>query len=368
MGPARRGPHVSNWLERMWYPAQEERAAERILRSPLTLAAATFGGVAAARRALYRGGVLRTHRTRHAPVISVGNLNVGGSGKTPCVMALAARLSSRGLKVAVLSRGYGRTVKAPRILQGGAPEAIADEVGDEPLLIARRCPEVLVLVGADRVANARVAEDVHGAQVILLDDGMQHLRLARDLEVVVIDASVGLGNGRLLPRGPLREPPTSLASADLFWLRNGPPPRLQLPERPRVIARDLASGLRIEGRREACSVLAGARVWAFAGIARPGRFTRTLEGLGAHVVEATGFGDHHRYSPAELSELAQRARAAGLQLVTTEKDAVRLPAGFPSWVLELSVELTAGEEALDQALDAVLDGRGMPRAALSSGL
>jgi len=355
---------VSGWLERMWYPEAQEGAPARLLRSPLSLAAATFGGVASVRRGLYRRGVLKTYRTRRAPVISVGNLTVGGSGKTPCVMALAERLLARGLRVAVLSRGYGRSVKEPRVLQDGAPLASADEVGDEPLLIARRCPRATVLVGADRVALSRVAEDVHGAEVILLDDGMQHLRLGRDLEVVVIDASVGLGNGRLLPRGPLREPPSSLTRADLFWLRGGRTPGLLLPERPQVIARDVASGLRSDGERTSVSQLAGARVWAFAGIARPSRFTRTLEGLGATVVEATGFGDHHRYRPEELEALVRRARAAQLQLVTTEKDAVRLPAGFPSWVLELSVALEDGEGALEQALS----GLGVARARLTGGL
>lgn len=342
---------MSGWLERIWYPEAPETVAEQVLRSPLSLAAAAFGAGAALRRALFRHGVARAHRTRHAPVISVGNLNVGGSGKTPCVIALAERLSARGLKVAVLSRGYGRIVKAPRVLVDGAPNASADEVGDEPLLIARRCPQVSVLVGADRVALAREAEASHGAQVILLDDGMQHLRLARDLEVVVIDGSVGLGNGRLLPRGPLREPPSSLSRAQLFWLRGGPPKGLALPDRPRVLAMDVASGLRIGGVRQGLAALSGARVWAFCGIARPGRFTRTLEGLGATVVASTGFGDHHRFTAHELAELERRARAAGLQLVTTEKDAVRLPAGHPAWVLELSVSLVDGEEALEAALD-----------------
>lgn len=353
---------MSGRLERMWYPPQEESAAERWVRAPLSLLSGAYGAGAAFQRWRYRTGRLPTVRTEKTPVVSVGNLTVGGSGKTPCVMALTERLVAKGLRVAVLSRGYGRQSGEDRILKDGAPEADWREVGDEPLLIARRCPQALVLVGRDRGRLALEAERTHGAQIILLDDGMQHRRLERDLELVVIDARAGFGNGHLLPRGPLREPLPLLETGDLFWIREAPGTRedprhiqgVRLPDRPCVQVREVVSGVRIDGARVLPGTLQGKRVWAFSGIARPERFRRTLVEQGAEVVGHTAFADHHPFGQAELASLQARAAAEGVPLITTEKDAVRLPVGFGAWVLELSLELTAGEDALETALARVL--------------
>lgn len=356
---------MSSGLERIWYPNARETPAQRWLRSPLALLSAAYGAGAAFQRWRYRTGRLPTVRTRRAPVVSVGNLTVGGSGKTPCVMALTERLLSQGLRVAVLSRGYGREAQDDQVLSGGAPEADWRQVGDEPLLIARRCPEAVVLVGRDRGRLALEAEQTHGADILLLDDGMQHRRLERDLEVVVVDARVGFGNGRLLPRGPLREPLSLLPTADLFWIREPaggpgmPADRswilggVALPDRPRVQVRDVVSGVRIGGARETPTRLQGRRVWAFSGIARPERFRRTLMEQGAEVVEHTAFPDHHPFRASELEVLRSRATAAGVPLITTEKDAVRLPPGFEAWILELSLQVTGGEGDLDALLDRV---------------
>ena len=357
---------MSSSLERIWYPPAGESRAQRWLCAPLSLLSAAYGAGAAVQRWRYRTGRLPTVLTRKAPVVSVGNLTVGGSGKTPCVMALTERLLARGIRVAVLSRGYGREDREDRVLSGGASDADWRQVGDEPLLIARRCPKAVVLVGRDRGRLALVAEERYGAEVILLDDGMQHRRLERDLEVVVIDARVGFGNGRLLPRGPLREPLSLLPSADLFWIRDGDDAAtgmvedplaiggVRLPTRPRVHVRDVVSGLRVGPHREAPSRLQGTRVWAFSGIARPERFRRTLVEQGAEVVEHTAFPDHHPFREAELETLRSRAAAAGVPLITTEKDAVRLPSGFGVWVLEMSLGFMAGEATLDAVLDRML--------------
>jgi tetraacyldisaccharide 4'-kinase len=344
---------VSGRLERLWYAARPEPLVRRLLLGPLWLLSLGFRGAVALRGGLYRAGLLRTHRTARARVVSVGNLTVGGAGKTPAVIHLARWLTARGVRVAVLSRGYGRTERADRVLLPGAELPPAHEVGDEPRLIARACPGVPVLVGRDRAALASRAEAELGAQVLLLDDGFQHRRLARDVDVVVVDAAVGLGNGHLLPRGPLREPPAALGRATLLWLREAEAPRpLALPGGVPVLRAAYRPGAlaTLGGEGLEAAALRGRRVVAFAGIARPERFADSLRALGAEVVALEGFADHHAFLPAELEALRARAVALGAQLVTTEKDAARLPASFPCWVLGLTVEVREGEAHLARLL------------------
>ena len=201
----------------------------------------------------------------------------------------------------------------------------------------------------DRVALARAAQAA-GASVALLDDGFQHRRLARVLDVVVLDEAVGLGTGHLLPWGPLREPWSALGRASLLWLREATPaaplPALP-PDVPRVRARHAAVDVLAPGGKVLpLSELAHARVLAFSGIARPSSFERTLRHLGAEVTQLRAFSDHHLFSAAELAALQTSARAARAQLVTTEKDAMRLPAFFPALVVRLGVSLLEGEDVL----------------------
>src|SRR5262249_45604722 len=200
--------------ERLWYPDPAEARSTSVGLGPLRMAELLFRAGAGLRNALEDRGVLRSERVAGPKVISVGNLTVGGAGKTPAVIHLAGLFSGNGQRVAVLSRGYGRRSSHDVVVTPLTPFSMA---GAEPLLIARPCPAAVVLVGSNRVALAKRARDEYGAEVILLDDGMQYRSLARDVDIAVIDEAVGLGNGRLLPRGPLREPPAALRRSSLLW-------------------------------------------------------------------------------------------------------------------------------------------------------
>jgi tetraacyldisaccharide 4'-kinase len=253
--------------------------------------------------------------TAPVPVICIGNLTTGGSGKTPIAIAIAEHLIAHGRRVAFLTRGYGGSLAGPIAVDPLAHDA--GQVGDEPLLLAAVAPTI---VARHRPAGAESAVRA-GADVIVMDDGLQNPTLVKSLRIVVIDGETGFGNGRVLPAGPLRVPVAQgLAEADLFVLMGED--RVQLAGilsahaplvRARLRAANAAQGLR------------GRRVVAFAGIGRPEKFFATLQALGAEVIETAAFADHHRYRDAEIERLAARARAVEAQLVTTAKDHVRLP-------------------------------------------
>ena len=340
-------------LEQAWYqPPSAASLGERVLFSPLSVAAALFGLGVRARNALYDGGALASTRV-DARVISVGNLTVGGAGKTPAVIHLARRAAARGLKVAVLSRGYGRKATDALVFGGAGVLPPADECGDEPWMIARACPEASVLVGADRAELALRARRELGADVLFLDDGFQHRKLVRDLNIVVVDEASGFGNGKLLPRGPLREPLSALGRADLIWLRVADGPSARFPDWkvPVVRARYAVDALVApDGGEHAPTVWRGRRAVALAGVARPERFAASLKGQGIEVVGRYFFPDHHRFSLGELDEVRAEADRLGALIATTEKDSARLPRGYPAWVARLGVEVLSGAEALCSAL------------------
>jgi tetraacyldisaccharide 4'-kinase len=273
--------------------------------------AAVYGGVAAAR--LRQSGV-----RSGIPVVCVGNPTVGGSGKTPTALALARLLIDAGERPFLLSRGYGGRLAGP--VRVDPQHHRADDVGDEPLLLARGAPTV---IARDRVAGVRVARNA-GAGVVVLDDGFQNPALAKDLSMLVIDARRGIGNGHVFPAGPLRAPLAAQFERAQAVLMIGEGPA------GAAAAHDAqARGLTVfRGRLvpDAASVaaLSGSRVLAFAGIGDPEKFFAALRDVGLDVAIARGFPDHHRFTAGDAATLVAEAERAGLTLVTTEKDFVRL--------------------------------------------
>ncbi len=301
--------------------------AERPWLRPLGL---LFGAAAAARVALYRRGALRQTRLR-GPVVSIGNLSVGGTGKTPVVAHVARLLLEQGRPVAVLSRGYGGTFRGDALIvsDGRALLASAHEAGDEPVMLARLLPEAVVAVGARRDVVGREVERRFGPRVCLLDDGFQHLRLARDLDLLCVDACDE--SALPLPAGRLREFAGAATRADLVLLTQAdlaPESRLRALEARHGAARTLRVTRQFEGFTDVAgrALAAPARAFLLSGIARPERFEADVAGLGVVVVGQARFRDHHRYLEAQLADVRARALAAGADaLVTTAKDAVRLP-------------------------------------------
>ncbi len=299
--------------------------------------------------ALWRAGAwLRGAGARPAPggvpVICIGNLTAGGAGKTPMVAALMQRLRGQGIEVHVVSRGYGGVTRGPFKV---APERHeVRDVGDEPLMLAALGT---VWVSRDRAAGVRAAA-AEGARLVLLDDGFQNPRVFKDRSVLMVDAVHGFGNGRLIPAGPLREPVgRGLARADLVVLVGAPEARRAASTRWPALAAAQVIGAELRPLETGLAV-AGEPVLAFAGIARPEKFFETLRGLGARLVATRAFPDHHRYRPAVLRRLVAEARRAGAMLVTTEKDAVRLPPEFRGEVLTVQVMLEPEDWAPIDAL------------------
>jgi tetraacyldisaccharide 4'-kinase len=365
-------------LDAIWW-RERSFPGRGALLLPLSAAEWAFRTVAGLRGSLYAGGILQAARAG-VPVISIGNLAVGGAGKTPAAMAVASRLQARGRRVAVLSRGYGAVRSDPRVVSDFERVLLSAADGsDEGVLVARRLPGVAVLCGPRRAELARLAQGALGADVLLLDDGFQHRALARDLDVVVLDAGNPFGNGHLLPRGPNREPRTALRRAGLVWLSRVEGAAAGALEALRALAREATGHDPVEAQHRPLDVLdgqlqtsfgletlRGRRVRLLVGIARPGTFRRTIEGLGAVVTGERRFRDHHRFSEEELKEVLGPAGGNGAQggewVVTTEKDAVRLGAQAARHprlrVLRIEAQVVRGEEVLGRALDAALARHG----------
>lgn len=280
-----------------------------------------------------------------AKVISIGNLSAGGTGKTPIAITIARRLIDRKLRPIILSRGYGGRIRGPSFVD--PQRDLAVQTGDEPLLLANAAP---VIVSRNRKLGAELA-DSENADVLLMDDAHQNFRVAKDMTLVVVDAETGFGNGRILPAGPLRESVTQgLARADAVVLVGKGNPDLKGFNGP--ILRAQLTPVDVFG-------LKGRPVIAFAGIGRPEKFFATLRALGADVVEARSYADHHAYTASEIARLHARARASNAMLITTEKDFVRLTPSEKQEVNFLPVRAAFEDMgALDNLLDKLM-GRQM---------
>lgn len=304
-------------LEAAWY-----RGAWWLwLLRPLEL---LFRLLSALRRLFYRSGLLGSYRASR-PVVVIGNITVGGTGKTPVVIALVEALQERGLKPGVVSRGYGaQPGEFPRVVTADS-EAL--ECGDEPLLIHRRTT-VPCVVGPDRGAAVRMLLAHYPVDILLSDDGLQHYALQRDLEVALLDAGRGVGNGFCLPAGPLREPVSRLDSVDFVLYRNGADPE-------RGVSYEAQAWVNLgTGEQRSLDAFAGQQVTALAGIGQPAQFFATLRTLGIEAREQA-FPDHHRYTAADFSMLPLGP------ILMTEKDAVkcRSLAGEDAWFLRIGASL-----------------------------
>lgn len=261
----------------------------------------------------------KPYRAR-AKVICVGNLTAGGSGKTPVALAIAALVQAKGRKVFFLTRGYGGSEMGPSEVK---PDDRAEQMGDEALLLSHAAPTI---VAHDRTQGAAFA-DAQGADVIVMDDGHQNFSLAKDLSLVVVDGETGFGNRRMMPAGPLRESVRQgLKRADAVIVMGHGNPDLEGYRGPLLTARLVPEGDSLRGKR----------IFAFAGIGRPEKFVATLKAAGALVMGSQFFADHHPFQPGEIAAL--RARAGSVQLVTTEKDFVRLKERDRTGVTVLKVQ------------------------------
>lgn len=329
---------------------------EKILLSPLLLASLPYGFAVLARTSLYASGLLKPKKLPR-PVISIGNIAVGGTGKTPLVMTLAKALMKRGIRTAILSRGY-------RSLQGSGP-LVSDgqkillspeEAGDEPFLMAQTLREIPVLIGKNRFNNGRIALQQFQIQGFLLDDGFQHLPLHRDLNIVLIDSHMGFGDGHLLPRGVLREPLSHLKRADIFLLTKAEDPEAFSALKSMLHKINPAipvfhshyepvEMVQPDGKVHPLHLLKGKKVLALSGIGNPAYFLSLIKKCGVEEVDEMIFPDHHSYTVKELTSVLEKVKSPNL-VVTTEKDMVKLNRiiHHPIPLLALRIEMKIREE------------------------
>lgn len=370
----------------------ERRSGKRayILRAILRALSCVYRAIVQFRVWLFENAYLRSH-TPGCPVISVGNLTVGGTGKTPVVELLARKLAMGGRRVAILSRGYksvprplykriidklvkNKELFAPRLVSDGKTLLLDSKTaGDEPFMLANNLRDVIVLVDRDRAKSSSYATEKFGVDVIILDDGLQYLRLKRKFNVVLVDSQSPFGNGFLLPRGMLREPQSHLRRATHILITkceragnfelieeirrwNPTAPIIECAHRPRE-ARNILTGERLS-----LESLRGLRAGAISGIAVPESFESALRKLGVDLVVTEAYADHHRFAREEVELFVQKCHRKNLDAVlTTEKDAVRFPRILdplvPIYCLRVEIEILSGEEEWQKLLNLFLNLR-----------
>jgi tetraacyldisaccharide 4'-kinase len=344
---------------------RDKTLSTKILLSPLYLLSLPYGWAVRFRAGLYALGLLKARRLP-CPVISVGNVTVGGTGKTPLVMTLAKGLRDRKIPVAVLSRGYKRRRNSASLVSDGKTVSLSPrESGDEPFLIARTLKRIPVLVGKDRYANGQMAFQRFGVRGLLLDDGYQHLRLHRDLNILLIDSQNGFGDGSLLPRGILREPLSHLCRAQIFLLTKVESREAcqSLEKRLHAIhplapvfyshyePLDLVGP---EGRREELRSFQGKRVLALSGIANPDYFFHLLKKSGMEIVREAIYPDHHWYTENDLVDIEEKRKGTEW-VVTTEKDMLKWEnlktAHLPMRALRIRMKIWEEEEFYKKVME-----------------
>jgi len=337
----------------------------KMLLSPLYLFSLPYEGAVRARALFYTIGLKKSKRLP-CPVISVGNITVGGTGKTPLVMALARGLMDRGIPVAILSRGYkGKKTSGPLVSDGQMVFLSPEESGDEPFLMAKFLKGVPIIVGKDRFANGQMALQRFGIRGLLLDDGYQHLQLHRDLNILLIDSHIGFGDHHLLPRGILREPLTHLCRAHLFLLTKVEHPETCQPLEAKLHQIHPSSPvfhshyeplglIGPEEEWEELHSLKGKKALVFSGIANPKHFSSLLKKCGMEIVKELIFPDHHLYTSKDLASLEKQGKGVDW-FVTTEKDMVkliRLNIGhLPIRSLRIEVRIWEEEEFYQRVLE-----------------
>jgi tetraacyldisaccharide 4'-kinase len=351
-------------IDRFLYQKEKPLGME-VLLFPLYLLSIPYGGVVRAKAFFYSMGLWNPKRLP-CPVICVGNITVGGTGKTPLVMALARRLMERGIPVAILSRGYkGKKASGPLVSDGQTIFLSPQESGDEPFLMAKALKGIPVLVGKDRFVNGQMALQRFGVRGLLLDDGYQHLRFHRDLNILLIDSDIGFGDGHLFPRGILREPLTHLRRAHLFLLTKVENPETCQPLKARLNQIHPASPVFHShyeplgligpgGEWEELHSLKGKKALALSGIANPNYFTLLLRKCGLEVVEEAIFPDHHLFNTADLASVEEKSKGVDW-VVTTEKDMVKLKelnmACLPLRALRIEMKILEEEEFYKKVME-----------------
>jgi len=383
---------IRKWMEELEQFALqailEKRGGKRayLLRGLAFVLSKLFAGIVSTRRFLYSKRIFRDN-TLGCLVVSVGNLTVGGTGKTPVVEKFARALAQKGRKVAILSRGYKSVPRPfwqrallwitryekripPRVVSDGSNLLLdSEQAGDEPYMLASNLPEVIVLVDKDRVKSGRYAIEKFKADTLILDDGFQHWALKSRLNLVLVDRQFPWGNNHMLPRGTLREPPVSLKRASHVFITksNGHGsdelraqiksfnPSAQIIE---CTHHPLYLQNVFTGERKPLEFLKGLKVAALSGIAMPDGFEQSLEKLGGELVHAKQYADHHRYSQQEILNMINRSKKRGAQvIITTEKDAVRFPkldrVDVPIYYLRVEIKIIEGAKDFDDAVNRI---------------